>query len=287
MRVPEESYVDTPRAVALGAGERVQVRTMPLSTPRSARLLVLALLTWAPAAAQDHQYSTADIDVGRRVYGAQCQLCHGPNGDMVAGVNLRLGRFPRAVTDDDLARVIAAGVPGGRMPGFSTLTAAESTGLIALIRAGFDPGGTAVKVGNVDRGRVLFATEKAACTTCHRVPGGNGPRTAPDLSDIGTARSAAALQRSLLEPSRAMLPINRPTTILTSAGTTVRGRRTNEDTFSVQLVDDRERLVTVLKKDIRSMTLAKESPMPSMATRLSPDEVADLVAYLLSLRGVQ
>jgi mono/diheme cytochrome c family protein len=35
------------------------------------------------------------------------------------------------------------------------------------------------------------------------------------------------------------------------------------------------------------MTLAKESPMPSMAARLSPDEVADLVAYLLSLRGVQ
>lgn len=260
---------------------------MPLSPPRSSRLLVLALLTWAtPAAAQDHQYSTADIDVGLRVYGAQCQLCHGPNGDMVAGVNLRLGRFPRAVTDDDLAKVIAAGVPGGRMPGFSTLTTAESTGLVALIRAGFDPGGTAVKVGNIDRGRALFATEKASCATCHRVHG-TGPRTAPDLSDIGAARSASALQRSLLEPSRAMLPINRPTTIVTSAGATIRGRRTNEDTFSVQLVDDRERLVTVLKKDIKTMTVAKESPMPSMATRLSADEVADLVAYLLSLRGVQ
>jgi putative heme-binding domain-containing protein len=286
MRVLEESYVDTPLPVALGAVERVQVRTMPKRTPRSFLWLVLALLTWAvPAAAQDHQYSTADIDVGRRVYGAQCQLCHGPNGDMVAGVNLRLGRFPRAVTDDDLAAVIANGVPGGRMPGFS-LPAAETTGLVALIRAGFDPGGTAVKVGNIDRGRVLFATEKAGCATCHRVHG-SGPRTAPDLSDIGAARSAAALQRSLLEPSRAMLPINRPTTIVTSAGTTVRGRRTNEDTFSVQLVDERERLVTVLKKDIKAMTLARESPMPSMAARLSPDEIADLVAYLLSLRGVQ
>lgn len=249
--------------------------------------LLLLVVAWAgPAAAQDHQYSTADIEVGQRVYSAQCALCHGPNGDMVNGVNLRLGRFPRAVTDDDLARVIAAGVPGGRMPGF-TLSAGETTGLVALIRAGFDPAGTAVKVGNVDRGRTLFATEKAACATCHRVPGGTGPRTAPDLSDIGAVRSPSALQRSLLEPTRAMLPINRPATIVTTAGATVRGRRTNEDTFSVQLVDDRERLVTVLKKDIKTMTLAKESPMPSMATRLSPDEVADLVAYLLSLRGVQ
>ncbi|MGE0361285.1 MAG: c-type cytochrome [Vicinamibacterales bacterium] len=260
---------------------------MPRRTPRSFPWLMLALATWAgPAAAQDHQYSTADIEVGRRVYGAQCQLCHGPNGDMVAGVNLRLGRFPRAVTDDDLAAVIAAGVPGGRMPGF-TLSAAETTGLVALIRAGFDPAGTAVKVGNIDRGRTLFATEKAACASCHRVPGGSGPRSAPDLSDIGAARSAAALQRSLLEPSRAMLPINRPTTIVTTTGATIRGRRTNEDTFSVQLVDGQERLVTVLKSDIKSITLAKESPMPSVAKSLTADEVADLVAYLLSLRGVQ
>jgi mono/diheme cytochrome c family protein len=91
----------------------------------------------------------------------------------------------------------------------------------------------------------------------------------------------------MLDPTRAMLPINRPATIVTTAGATIRGRRTNEDTFSVQLVDDRERLVTVLKKDIKSMALAKESPMPSLAKRLSADEVADLVAYLLSLRGVQ
>ncbi|MGD9903617.1 MAG: c-type cytochrome [Vicinamibacterales bacterium] len=260
---------------------------MPILTPRAGRWLGALLAAWAlPAAAQDHQYSTADIEVGLRVYGAQCQLCHGPNGDMVAGVNLRLGRFPRAVTDDDLAKVIAAGVPGGRMPGF-TLSAAETTGLVALIRAGFDPAGTAVKVGNVDRGRTLFATEKAACATCHRAPGGSGPRTAPDLTDIGATRTAAALQRSLLEPTRAMLPINRPVTIVTRSGATIRGRRTNEDTFSVQLVDDQERLVTVRKADMASMTLARESPMPSMAKRLSADEVADLVAYLLSLRGVQ
>jgi putative heme-binding domain-containing protein len=236
------------------------------------------------AAAQDHQYSSADIEVGVRVYGAQCALCHGPNGDMVSGVGLRLGRFRRAVTDEDLAQVFAKGVPPG-MPSFS-LSAAETTGLVAFIRAGFDPAGTAVKVGNVDRGRTLFATEKAACATCHRVHG-TGPRTAPDLSDVGAVRTAAALQRSMLDPTRSMLPINRPTTIVTTAGATIRGRRTNEDTFSVQVVDDRERLVTVLKKEIKSMALAKESPMPSVAKRLSPDEVADLVAYLLSLRGVQ
>jgi putative heme-binding domain-containing protein len=237
----------------------------------------------APAAAQDHTYSSAEIATGLRLYGAQCQLCHGATGDTVAGVNLRLGRFKRAVTDDDLAQVIAKGVPPA-MPSF-TLSADDTRGVIAFIRAGFDPSGTAVKVGNVERGRTLF-TGKGACATCHRVHG-TGPLAAPDLSDIGALRTSAALQRSMLDPSRAMLPINRPVTVTTTAGKTVKGRRVNEDTFSMQLVDDTGALVTVVKKDVKSMDAGKASPMPSVAKMLTADEVADLVAYLLSLRGVQ
>ena len=249
--------------------------------PTLAALLVAGAAT--AASAQDHTYSSADIATGVRIYGAQCQLCHGANGDTVAGVNLRLGRFRRAVTDDDLAQVMAKGVPPG-MPSFS-FSPAEVNGVIAFIRAGFDPGGTAVKVGNVGRGKTLFAG-KGACATCHRA-GPEGPRSAPDLSDIGALRTPAALQRALLEPTRAMPPINRPMTIQTTAGRTIRGRRVNEDTFSMQLVDDTGHLVTVVKKDIKSVDAGKTSPMPSVAKTLTPDEVADLVAYLLSLRGAQ
>lgn len=256
-----------------------------MSVPWRSCLLPLLLLVVAaaPVRAQDHTYSSADIATGVRLYGAQCQLCHGAAGDTVAGVNLRLGRFRRAVTDEDLAKVIAQGVPPA-MPAFA-LPADDIRGLIAFIRAGFDPSGTAVKVGNVNRGRALFGG-KGGCATCHRVHG-TGPLAAPDLSDIGALRTPAALQRSLLEPTRAMLPINRPVTIVTTAGRTVRGRRTNEDTFSVQLVTEAGELLTIVKADIKSMEAGKTSPMPSVAKVLSTDEVADLVAYLLSLRGVQ
>lgn len=256
---------------------------MPVPWRSCLSLILLLAVGPAAAAAQDHTYSSTDIATGVRVYGAQCQLCHGANGDTVAGVNLRLGRFRRAVTDDDLAQVLAKGVPPG-MPSFN-FSPAEVTGVIAMIRAGFDPAGTAVKVGNIDRGKALFSG-KGGCATCHRVTG-TGPLTAPDLSDIGALRTPAALQRSLLEPTRAMLPINRPVSIVTTAGKTVRGRRTNEDTFSVQLVNDAGELTTVVKSDIKSMEAGKTSPMPSVAKVLSTDEVADLVAYLLSLRGVQ
>jgi len=231
----------------------------------------------------DHQYTSADIEAGSRLYTTQCALCHGPNGDGINGVDLRRGVFRRSVTDEDLARVVTTGIAAAGMPSFK-FQPAELTAVLAFIRAGFDPGGTAVKVGNPARGQALF-TGKAQCATCHRV-NGVGPRTAPDLSDIGAIRTPATLLRSLVDPTSTMIPINRPLRAVTKDGTTVRGRRLNEDTYTVQLIDDHERLVTLIKADLREYELGKTSPMPSVAATLSPDEIADLVGYLLTLKGL-
>lgn len=231
---------------------------------------------------QDHQYSTGDIEAGSRLYASQCTLCHGPNGDGVNGVDLRRGVFRRSVSDEDLGRIITTGISAAGMPGFA-LQPTELNAVVAFIRAGFDPSGTAVKVGNPGRGQGLF-TGKGACASCHRV-NGTGPRTAPDLSDIGAVRTASALQRSLLNPTSGMLPINRPVRAVMRDGTTIRGRRLNEDTYTVQLIDDRERLVSLTKADLKEYELGKTSPMPPATKVLSAEEIADVVAYLLSLKG--
>jgi hypothetical protein len=83
-----------------------------------------------------------------------------------------------------------------------------------------------------------------------------------------------------------MLPINRPVRAVTRDGKTIRGRRLNEDTFTVQLIDEQERLVSLVKAELREYELATASPMPSVAKTLTADEQADLVAYLLSLKGL-
>ena len=82
-----------------------------------------------------------------------------------------------------------------------------------------------------------------------------------------------------------MLPINRPVRIVTRDGRTIRGRRMNEDTFSVQVIDENERLVSIEKSELKEFDKAAASPMPSVAGKLSGDEIADLIAYLLSLKG--
>lgn len=238
--------------------------------------------TSASAQVADHQYTSADIEAGSRLYANQCALCHGPNGDGINGVDLRRGVFRRSVSDDDLGRVITTGIAAAGMPSFK-FQATELNAVLAFIRAGFDPSGTAVKVGNPQRGGALF-TGKGACATCHRV-NGSGPRTAPDLSDIGAIRTPSALQRSLLDPTSAMLPINRPVRAVTKSGMTIRGRRLNEDTYTVQLIDDREQLVSLVKADLREYEIGKTSPMPAATSRLSADEIADVLAYLLTLKG--
>ena len=232
----------------------------------------------------DHpgDYAPADIDYGSRIYAAQCSTCHGPTGDGVAGVNLRSGKFRNASTDQDLARIVTTGIARTAMPPFK-FSPAEVAGVIAYLRNmnTFDP--ASVQPGDVRRGQATF-DGKGRCTTCHRV-NGQGSRVAPDLSDVGALRSAGSLQRSLLDPSSQMMPINRPVRVVTRDGAVINGRRLNEDTYSIQLIDDQERLVSLSKADLREFKILETSPMPSFKGSLSQGELADVVAYLLSLKG--
>lgn len=230
----------------------------------------------------DHQYTSEAIEAGSRVYTQQCALCHGPQGDLIDGINLRRGEFRTAQSDTDLVTVISQGAAEGRMPSFD-LRAEEMNGVIAYIRAGFDPEGVAVKIGDPVRGKALFEG-KGECADCHRV-NGVGPRTAPDLSSIGAIRTPASLQRNMLDPATALLPINKPVRLVTRNEETIVGRRLNEDTYTVQVLDSNERLRSLRKSDLVTYEI---SDAPSkQPTTLSSDEVADVIGYLLTLRGLR
>ncbi|HEX4348526.1 MAG TPA: c-type cytochrome [Vicinamibacterales bacterium] len=234
-------------------------------------------------AQQDHAYTSEDIQLGSRLYGTQCATCHGATGDTIAGVNLRRGQFPRPMGDDDIRATIMTGVPNAGMPPFA-LQPAELTGLVAYIRAGFDVGNVPVRLGSAPQGKTVF-DGKGSCGSCHRVEG-KGPRVAPDLTDIGTARNPQQLYRSVTEPTTQMMPINRPVQITMKDGKVIKGRRLNEDTYTVQVITDQERLMSIDRSEIKTLDVAQASTMPTAAaTGLTPDNVADLVAYLVSLRG--
>ena len=236
----------------------------------------------AQAPAHVGQYEQADIEYGAQLYSGHCVVCHGERGDAMPGANLGSGRFRHAETDRDLTNVIRNGVPGTAMVA-SAYTESELGALVAYLRNMSSVNLSSVKLGDAARGRALFVG-KGNCWSCHRV-GADGPRAAPDLTSIGAIRTAATLERSLLDPNVALLPANRLVRAVLRDGTVVAGRRLNEDTFTVQLLDSNERLVSLDRADIREYVVSEAATMPSYATLLSDSERADLVAYLLSLKG--
>ena len=138
--------------------------------------------------------------------------------------------------------------------------------------------------GNEAGGAALVAG-KGTCLTCHRVQG-RGSRLGPDLTDIGALRRPEQLQASLLDPDAEILPENRSYRVVTRAGVTIAGRLLNLDTFQILMLDPEEQLRSFYKSELREHGFIKESKMPSYREKLSRQELADVVAYLSTLKGV-
>ena len=115
---------------------------------------------------------------------------------------------------------------------------------------------------------------------------GKGPRLAPDLSEVGATRPLPELFQALLDPDANIRAGNRFFRAVTKDGATITGRLLNQDTFTVQLIDSNERLVSLTKANLREYGFAKSSPMPSVRDKLSMQEVDDVVGYLVTLKGV-
>jgi hypothetical protein len=92
------------------------------------------------------------------------------------------------------------------------------------------------------------------------------------------------IERSIVDPSAEMAAQYRIYQVVTKANVTSRGTLLNQDTFSVQMRDNTEKLMSFWKSDLKEYGFVP-SPMPSYRNTLTPQEIADLVSYLVSLRS--
>jgi hypothetical protein len=95
--------------------------------------------------------------------------------------------------------------------------------------------------------------------------------------------TAQQFTQKLLEPNAAVSVQNRYVRLVMKDGKTLSGKLLNLDTFAIQIFDPNEKLVNVSKTNVREMTIV--SPMPSYRDKLTTQEVADVVGYLMSLKG--
>ena len=140
------------------------------------------------------------------------------------------------------------------------------------------------QTGDAAKGKTLVVS--SGCLNCHRI-GDAGSRLGPNLSDIGDRRTPDRLQRSTVAPDEEVVPENRFVSIVLKDGTTVRGRLLNHDALSIQLIDPKEQLRSFQTAEIRGYTILKKGLMPSFESKLSVQQVADVVAYLSSLKGTE
>jgi putative heme-binding domain-containing protein len=248
------------------------------------RLVSPSLFFILPAALlAQHTYTPADIQEGGRLFRANCVLCHGPEGDQVPGIDLGHGRFRQTYSESALIKIIQNGIAGTGMPP-NNLQDFQAEIVVAYLRSLATAGRTVTGNGNAARGKALFEG-KANCASCHRVDG-VGSRVGPDLSDIAALRRTVEIEQSLLDPNAEVLSQNRTYRAVTSKGEVITGRLLNVDTFTVQILDSKERLLSLPRSDLRESGFVKDSPMPSYRDKLNAQELSDIVAYLATLKGI-
>ena len=262
-------------------------------------LAALALTTGTPHA--QHSYTPQQIQEGRALYDANCGRCHNDDGAGVTGIEL-FKQIRRANSDEEVAKLIQGGIPGTSMPPHA-FTTDQALSVVAYMRSmiGVTPavaGAAAaarasepVMAGDPGRGKAIFAG-KGGCAGCHRAEGAGGT-SAPDLSNAGATRGQGpfsrppdpvALRRSIVDPNAEIAPGHQMFQVTPKTGAVIRGTLLNHDTFSIQLRDEAQNLRSFMKADMKDFGFLP-SAMPSYRDRLSEQEVADVVSYLLTLKG--
>jgi putative heme-binding domain-containing protein len=222
--------------------------------------------------------SPADVAQGERTFRSHCSPCHGLKGEGGRGPNLAAGIFYHGSSDADLLQNISNGIDGTEMPGLF-YSPDRVWQVIAYIRS-LNAASPVVSAATVAAGEALF--QGKGCSNCHRVNGVGG-RTGPDLSAIGKSRSADHLRQSILEPNADVRQRYWVVTITDRDGKTLDGFLMNEDTYTIQFIDDAGRLHSLDKATLKSFKIDRVSKMPSYKNRLSGEEVKALVAYVSSL----
>ncbi len=236
----------------------------------------------------------ADLEHGKKLFEAQCSKCHGLDGSGGDGPSLRRA-LRRGGDDIALFMIIRGGIPGTGMPFFWQLTD-DDVWLVAGYVRSLGRAAQETVGGNPEKGKAVYAAN--ICSTCHII-NGQGGNLGPELSDIGGTRGASYLRDAVSNPG-AHLPEQLGVMergrfkeylivhVVTKDGGEVSGMRITEDSFSIQLKDATGRLHSFRKLDLQKLEKQPgKSFMPSYKDSLSAGELADLVAYLASLKGAQ
>jgi putative heme-binding domain-containing protein len=139
--------------------------------------------------------------------------------------------------------------------------------------------------GDAKKGDALFHNlQGVACAKCHQV-NGQGGEAGPALTGVGAKYNRAQLVESVLYPSKQIFDGYQQTLIRTKDGNTYAGSVRGDTNDELTLLDAENRKTVIRKATIDRRKVSELSLMPEgLHTGLKPQEFADLISYLQSLK---
>ena len=136
--------------------------------------------------------------------------------------------------------------------------------------------------GDAKRGEPLF--KRQACIACHTTANGQTPK-GPHLVDIGKRYKKTELVESILKPAAKIAQGFDTYLFVMDSGKVITGFVSGESADEVQVRQTNGVAQTLKKNEIDIRQQKKESMMPvGIANNLTPEQLADLIAYLQSLK---
>ncbi len=250
--------------------------------------LLLAMVTLAGSVAAGQSLPNKNplegnaeaVRAGMGLFRARCADCHGVDARGVRGPDITQV-WASGRTDDGLFKTIRGGVPGTEMPAQPRLFDHETWQLLAYLRTLAAPAPSDPPRGDAATGEKIFRT---MCASCHRV-NGTGGHLGPDLSRVGNARSRETMMLRIRGGLEGFVAGYEPVTITPASGPPIVGVKKNEDLFSVQIMDVRERIQGYPKEGMTVSNGTRSAMPPFPLSRLSDDDLNHLLRYLQTLRG--
>jgi len=219
---------------------------------------------------------------GERVFATNCSGCHGLDGQgSERAPGIAGSAKVQRLSDEQLGKIVSNGVAGTGMPGFQTLGDDKVRQIVSYLRVLEGKHGPRSLPGDATRGKEIFFG-KGECSSCHRIYGAGG-FLGPDLSTYSPGVSAQAVLDAIVTVDRVVPAGYRAAIVTTRDGHRFEGIARNEDNFSLQLQTKDGSFHFFEKSALEKVEHPNQPLMPTnYRQRLSPDELNDLVNYLVN-----
>jgi cytochrome c oxidase cbb3-type subunit III len=216
---------------------------------------------------------------GGEIFAKNCSGCHGLDGKgSQRAPNIAASSHASELSEKEVFGIVSNGIASKGMPSFHSLGEPQIRSIVAYVKQLQGANGVARLPGTPERGKALFAS--SGCSTCHMVRG-KGGFLGPELTSYGQGRSVTEMKDAVAHPAERN-GNGKMVTVIGADDQRYQGVIRNEDNFSLQL-QSADGAFHFFSKDTVKQIERKPSSTMDIASGLTPDQLNDLVSYLLSI----